>query len=377
MEMFAARAQKRFPARGVRGFLVALVLATGGCDDEAGVVSTVASGSSKLRELGNAPAASRARVADSVALQPVASTSAIPEAVDTVARPPGSEADVAPTSSAAPMRAKSRRGIWIWDFSKNAPPPDRAAALAAKWGVGRVFIKSSEGAGGVRISPPPGASAAASGSASTSTPQVLPPTPRWAQNFRPENVDPFLRRGIEVWAFGYFYPDRYVDPDGVSWGSLEAQVAASMATMREGITGLVVDAESEFDGKPADATKLCRLLRAKMQGRPLAYTSFGWISVQKKFPFKAFDAGCGDAFLPQVYYDFGWPGGALPSLARMRTDAAALGLQAPIWPVQSNERNATIENLSAFFGAAGPDSSVFYMHPEDTDQTRRLGALEW
>lgn len=180
-----------------------------------------------------------------------------------------------------------------------------------------------------------------------------------------------------MWAFGYFYPDRYVDPDGVSWGSLEAQVAASIATLHEGVTGLVVDAEAEFNDKPADATKLCRLLRAKLGTRPLVYTSFGWISVQKHFPFKAFDQGCGDAFLPQVYYDFGWPGGALPSLERMRKDVAALGIKAPIWPVQSNERNASVADLGAFFEAAGPDASIFFFHPEDTDQTRRFARLAW
>jgi hypothetical protein len=190
-------------------------------------------------------------------------------------------------------------------------------------------------------------------------------------------VRPFLERGLEVWAFGYFYPDAFVDKNGISWGSLEAQVAASLATIHPGVTGLVVDAESEFDGKEPDATKLCRLLRAKLGDKKLAYSSFGWLSAQRRFPFKAFDKGCGDAFLPQVYYDFGWPGGVSGSLERMRKDIAGLGLRAPVWPVQSNERNATVADLSRFFEEAGADSSIFYLHVPESEQTRRMGAIRW
>ena len=188
---------------------------------------------------------------------------------------------------------------------------------------------------------------------------------------------PFLERGIEVWAFGYFYPDAFVDKDGIAWGSLEAQVAMSIATIHPGVAGLVVDAETEFNGRGADASKLCRLLRAKLGDKKLAYSSFGWLSAQRRFPFDAFDKGCGDAFLPQVYYDFGWPGGVSGSLERMRKDVAALKLRAPLWPVQSNERNASVADMTRFFEEAGSDASIFYLHASDTDQTRRMGALSW
>lgn len=262
--------------------------------------------------------------------------------------------------------------MFLWEIGKNGPDAARAAELLAQWGVGRVFIKSSEGAGGVRVDGAPDAGAPA---ASASPPPSAPT--RWARNFSRENVAPFLARGIEVWAFGYFYPDRFVDAKGVAWGTLEEQVAASVATLHEGVTGLVVDAESEFVAKGADAKKLCKLLRQKVGKRKLAYTSFGWLSAQRRFPFEAFDAGCGDAFLPQVYWDFGWPGGITKSLERMRADVAARGLEAPVWPVQSNERNATAADLQRFFSEAGPDAGIFYLHPDGTEETRRMGSLAW
>jgi hypothetical protein len=109
----------------------------------------------------------------------------------------------------------------------------------------------------------------------------------------------------------------------------------------------------------------------------LAYTSFGWLSAHPGFPFEAFDAHCGDAFLPQVYYAFGWPGGVEGSLARVHDEVQRRGLRAPVWPIQSNERDPELDRLQRFFDLAGPDASVFYLHPEGTPQTAKLGLLRW
>ena len=56
--------------------------------------------------------------------------------------------------SALPAPPRSHKGAFIWEFGKNAPAPAAAAELLAKWGYGRVFIKSSEGAGGVHVADP-------------------------------------------------------------------------------------------------------------------------------------------------------------------------------------------------------------------------------
>ncbi|NUO49869.1 MAG: hypothetical protein HOV80_13525, partial [Polyangiaceae bacterium] len=108
----------------------------------------------------------------------------------------GSGGEVLPVSTSSsppepPASPPSKRGLWIWEFHKKAPSPERSAELAASWGVGRVFIKG--GNGNERR--------------------------RWAQNARPENLAPFLERGIEVWIFGYFYSPDIPDADGRTWGT--------------------------------------------------------------------------------------------------------------------------------------------------------------
>lgn len=334
---------------------------------------------------GSSAASARASSAPSTAPAPVVSASVAPSAPAPSASAPG---DAATTS---------RRGVFIWDFGRNAPPPERAAELCATWGVKRVFIKNSEGAGGYRVSPPPapsGAPAVGSAAASAAPPPTtiasagpapttssrvpLSPTGHhWADNFSADNLRPFVERGIEVWGFGYFYPDDYVDPKGMYWGRLADQVKASIATLTPDVKGIVVDAEAEFYDKHRDAKRLCEMLRADIGDRKLAYTTFGWLTAHPRFPWKEFDDGCGDAFLPQVYYDAGWPGGALGSLEKLDRDIAAKGLKAPVWPIQSNEWNATVANMTLFFDKAGPDASIFYLHKEGTKQTDSMSKLSF
>jgi hypothetical protein len=196
---------------------------------------------------------------------------------------------------------------------------------------------------------------------------------RWPKNASPQNLAPFLERGIEVWIFGYFYAPDIADADGRTWGSLEEQVAAiTPVVMQAGVKGLVVDAEAEFVGRAEDAERLCKMLRRKLDDRAIAYTSFGWIKPNARFPFETFDRHCGDAFLPQVYYAFGWPGGVDGGLDRLEADRRTRGLSAPVWPVQSNEKQPSAEQMNHFFERAGPDASVFYLHPEGTEQTKEL-----
>lgn len=257
------------------------------------------------------------------------------------------------TSASSPRRRERisdnlRRGLWLWEFDRRGPSAERSAELAEAWGVYRVFIKGSNGNAGER----------------------------WWKNASAENIERFTSRKIEPWVFGYFYAPDVADADGRKWGSLEEQVAAILkVALHPGVRGVVVDAEEEFKGKPQHAEALCKLLRSKLGGRALAYTSYGWLSRQSKFPFKTFDRFCGDAFLPQVYYAFGWPGEVAGSLERLERDVRAFGLTAPVWPVQSNERDPSTPQLRSFFDQAGPDASVFYLHPEGSPQNARLGEL--
>lgn len=246
--------------------------------------------------------------------------------------------------------AALRRGLWLWEFERNAPTAERSAELAAQWGVRRVFIKGSNGDLG----------------------------PRWWKNASAENIERFTSRGIEVWLFGYFYAPDVPDADGRTWGTIREQTDAMMrVASAPGVTGVVVDAEEEFKGRPNEAVALCKALRARLEGKSLAYTSYGWLSPHKKFPFRELDRHCGDAFLPQVYYAFGWPGDVAGSLDRLEKEARALGLVAPLWPVQSNERDPSVERMKTFFDRVGPNGSVFYLHKDGSAQNEKLSKLQW
>lgn len=283
---------------------------------------------------------------------PSASASEPPPAASLASQLPPLAPSATPTSSAAPARPASgaRRGLWIWELGKNAPAAPRAAELAASWGVHRVFIKGSNGNAGQR----------------------------WWSNASTENIAEFTRRGIEVWVFGYFYAEDRPDADGRTWGPLAEQVDSILkVALAPGVHGVVVDAEEEFKGRPRDAVTLCKLLRARLGARALAYTSYGWIAPHRSFPFAEFDRHCGDAFLPQIYWAFGWPGDVAGSVERLQREVKALGLRAPLWPVQSNEKDPAAAKLGEFFELTGPDASVFYLHPDGSAQTAKLAELQF
>jgi hypothetical protein len=306
----------------VTGGLLAVLLAAVGCGTEE--KGTVASESARAEDSAFPSATPNAT--------PNATTSAVPI-------PP-------PTASARSSSGSTWRGVFLWEFDKRGPSAERSAELIASVGGRRVFIKGTNGR----------------------------PSARWEANASPANLAPFVTRGLEVWLFGYFYASP--DADGVEWGTIDEQIAAMVKVAnRPEVVGVLVDAEEEFKGKTAEAEALCKGLRAALPTKKLGYTTFGWLSRHRAFPYATFDRHCGDAFLPQVYWAFGWPGGITESLARLRADVARLNLRAPVWPVQSNERDPRAEDLTLFFELAGPDASVFYLHPEGSPQTDRFSKV--
>ncbi len=336
----------RFRAVRAGGLALALALAPG-CSDPAdeGSVSATASASSLVareprpRFVRPPRPDPSERAPSAVASSPASAP--LPTAASSAAEP----------APPPPAKAETlRRGLWMWEFDVKGPSAERSAELAAKWGVYRVFIKGSNGDQG----------------------------PRWWKNAGEANVEAFTKRGIEVWVFGYFYAPDVPDQDGKTWGSIADQVdSIAKVAKQKGVKGVVVDAEEEFKDRAKDAELLCRSLRLKLKDRSIAYTTYGWLGPNKRFPFKTFDRHCGDAFLPQVYYAFGWPGDVDGSLERLTKDVRAMGLLAPMWPVQSNEKDPSVERMKAFFDATGPDASIFYMHKDGTSQTQKLGSLRF
>ncbi len=339
------------------GWVVALtlLLALAACDEP-----TPQASSSAAARPRNAPARSAARAdaaasgtgATNTSATSNTSSSAAPSAASSPAPAVSATATATATASAAdkPTAQPNRRGVWLWEFDKRGPSAEKSAEILAAAGVSRVFIKGTNGA----------------------------PSKRWSENARRENLKLFTDRGIEVWLFGYFYSPDIPDQDGKTWGSLEEQVKAmvEVANVPE-VTGVIVDAEVEFKDRPKEAASLCTALRKKLPRKKLGYTTFGWLKPNKTFPYAAFDKHCGDAFLPQVYYAFGWPGGVRASMERLEQDRAAMKLTAPMWPVQSNEKDPSVEDLELFFKLAGPDASVFYLHHEGTPQTKKLSRLSF
>jgi hypothetical protein len=298
-----------------------------------------------LATLGCGPGETRGDPASEPPLAVASSSASLPPA-DAESSVPSATASSAATTaqpSADAPRADARRGVFLWEFGKRGPSAERSAELVAATGARRVFIKGTNGRASAR----------------------------WEGNASPANLAPFATRGLEIWLFGYFYASP--DADGIEWGTIDEQIRAMVKVAdRPEVFGVLVDAEVEFKGKAAEAEALCRGLRAALPSKQLAYTTFGWLSPNKTFPYSTFDRYCGDAFLPQVYWAFGWPGGVRASLDRLRKDVAHLGLRAPVWPVQSNERDPAAADLELFFQLAGPDASVFYLHAEGTPQTEKL-----
>lgn len=258
-----------------------------------------------------------------------------------------------PANSAVPTGSSSlhRHGMWVWEFDQRAPSAEQTAKEFEAWGVKRVFIKSGNGN----------------------------ESNRWSKNARADSLKQFVQRGIEVWTFAYFYPDNQPDSKGTHWGTLDDQISVVLKnSLGEGVSGLVVDAEAEFEGRPTEARHLCTQLRQKMPAtKKLAYTSFGWLSRHTRFPYREMDESCSDAFLPQVYWAFGWPGGLRESLERLSIDVKKLGLKAPVWPIASNEPDPPVEQLTQFLLLAGPNASVFHTFPSNSSQHTHLSLIQW
>lgn len=154
-------------------------------------------------------------------------------------------------------------GMWIWYVSKaEGGSPARIAARARKRGVETVFIKAGDG------------------------------DDTWSQ-FTPELVGELKSRGLNVCAWQYVYGN---DPAG------EARVGAAAAD--DGADCLVIDAESEYEGRYASATLYIERLRAAVGADfPLGLAAFPYVHYHPAFPYSVFLApGAAEFNLPQVYW---------------------------------------------------------------------------
>ena len=170
-----------------------------------------------------------------------------------------------PAAKARGARANpfAGRGMWIWILSSSSGG-NLAAIIsrAHQYGIRTLIIKSGDGTG------------------------------TWSQ-FTPQIVSELHSAGLRVCGWQYVYGNH---PLG------EAQVGA--ATVKDGADCLVIDAESEYQGKYVQAqtyiTQLRKLIGANF---PVALAGFPYIDFHPAFPYSVFLGPGGAQYnMPQMYW---------------------------------------------------------------------------
>lgn len=154
-------------------------------------------------------------------------------------------------------------GMWVWELPRTeGGDPSAIASRALGNNVSTVFIKSGDG------------------------------TNYWDQ-FSPALVADLKARGLRVCAWQYVYGR---DPAGE---------AATAARARDaGAECFVIDAESEYEGKYAQAREYVAKLRAAV-GRdyPVGLAGFPYVHFHPSYPYSAFLGDGGAQFnVPQAYW---------------------------------------------------------------------------
>ena len=170
-----------------------------------------------------------------------------------------------PPSAATPSgTAFDGQGMWIW-YVKDSDGGNTASIIAQAHaaGVTTLLVKSSDGSSNY-----------------------------WSQ-FSPQLVAELHAAGLRVCAWQYVYG---TNPAG------EAELGAE--AVANGADCLVIDAESEYEGKYAAAQTYLADLRAKIgAGYPLGLASFPYVSYHPSFPYSVFLGPGGAQFnAPQMYW---------------------------------------------------------------------------
>ncbi len=173
--------------------------------------------------------------------------------------PPPRAVGAAPTAS--PFEGQ---GMWIWYVSSsNSGNLASIVAQAHAGGVGTVFVKSSDGSSNF-----------------------------WSQ-FTPELVAQMHANGLKVCAWQYVY-----GTNSAGEANLGAQAVA------DGADCLVIDAESQYEGRYGAAQTYIADLRAKIGASyPVGLASFPYVYDHPSFPYSVFLGPGGAQFnAPQMYW---------------------------------------------------------------------------
>jgi hypothetical protein len=172
-------------------------------------------------------------------------------------------------TTALPAAAQARanpltgRAMWIWELpSSDGGNLSAIIASAHRYGVGTLMIKSSDGDG------------------------------MWSQ-FNAPLVAALHAAGLKVCAWQYVYGNHPVS---------EAYRGAD--AVHDGADCLLIDAESEYEGKYVSAQTYIRRLRALIgNGYPVALAGFPYVDFHPAFPYSVFLGPGGAQYdAPQMYW---------------------------------------------------------------------------
>ena len=173
---------------------------------------------------------------------------------------------LAPTADAASKSASNPldgTGMWIWITGRSSGgSPSAIGAVARRYGVRAVYVKSSDGQN------------------------------MWSQ-FTSSYVGALKSQGLKVCAWQYVYGKK---PE------VEARLGAT--AVQRGADCLIIDAESEYEGRYAQAARYIRTLRARIgPGYPLAVAPFPYVDYHPSFPYSVFlGPGAAQYDVPQMYW---------------------------------------------------------------------------
>src|SRR3954449_2852844 len=208
-------------------------------------------------------------------------------------------------------------GMWIWELNKSSAGNPTAIGLKAHAaGIETVFVKSSDGA-----------------------------TP-WAQ-FSPALVQALHAQGLRACAWQFVYG---ADP--------AAEAAQGARAVASGADCLVIDAESAYQGRYAQAQQYIAALRAAIgPAYPVGLTSFPYVDFHPRLPYSVFLApGAAQANLPQAYWKA--IGGSVDAVSA-KTFAHNRIYGAPIAPLGQTYQSPRPDELQCFrqvwasYGAGG------------------------
>jgi peptidoglycan hydrolase-like protein with peptidoglycan-binding domain len=232
--------------------------------------------------------------------------------------PPAKKPTVPVVAGGASTSAMEGQGMWIWYVNKSSGGTVAAiVAQAHAAGVSTVFVKSSDGSSNY-----------------------------WTQ-FSPQLVAELHANGLKICGWQYVYG---TNPAGEA--ALGAEAAAN------GADCLVIDAESEYEGKYAAAQTYIADLRAKVgPSYPVALASFPYVSYHPTFPYSVFLGPGGAQYnAPQMYWkDIG----VSVDTVYANTYIANRIYERPIFPLGQTYGGATPSEILRFreeavdYGASG------------------------